>query len=352
MEQPEETHMVNVGQCDVCGGITDKNLIATCIKCNISTEHGYCMRILPMEFPDDWVCESCEVISPKPDEEEDIMASSADLVHNDAMHPAGPSRVLDDSGWQAHSRRQKPVETGKVKFIPNEEVIRLSSGVRSQRSTFGSKPRQLNFMAPIPQRAPFGSRIVTPKFPMSAIKANPSIMSSRTVNPPRCGGSVKMQSIAKIIQRTSPILKDSKGETKTSVASGNEHIGEKQLTDVLVGETSYKKMESKTGKEPLTVSTMRHSSPISSPDSEERDLVNIFDSLNLKPSNLPARDAPWKGGFILDAATAGEFIGGFQARPPLFGLISSKTMTLSLKMLPFTFSLMKTLRDQERTMLG
>ncbi|CAL8149422.1 unnamed protein product [Prunus armeniaca] len=29
-------------------------------------------------------------------------------------------------------------------------------------------------------------------------------------------------------------------------------------------------------------------------DSEERDLVNIFASLSLKPSNLPARDAPWK----------------------------------------------------------
>ncbi|ONI08854.1 hypothetical protein PRUPE_5G204200 [Prunus persica] len=316
MEQPEETHMV--GQCDVCGGITDENLIATCIKCNISTEHSYCMRILPMEFRDGWVCESCEVISPKADEEEGIMASCSDLVHHDVMHPAGPSRVLDDSGWQAHSRRQKPVETGKVKFIANEEVIRLSSAVRSQRSTFSSKPRQLNFMAPIPQRTPFGSRILTPKFPMSAIKANSSIMPSRTVNPSRCGGSVKMQSIAKIIQQTSPIFKDSKviGETKTSVASGNEHIGEKQLTDVLVGETSYKKMESKTGKEPLTISTMRQSSPISSPDSEERDLVNIFDSLNLKPSNLPARDAPWKGGFILDAATPGEFIGGFQARPP------------------------------------
>ncbi|CAL9016257.1 unnamed protein product, partial [Prunus brigantina] len=71
-------------------------------------------------------------------------------------------------------------------------------------------------------------------------------------------------------------------ETKTSVASGNEHIGEKQLTDVLFL------------------------------DSEERDLVNIFDSLSLKPSNLPTRDAPWKGGFILDAATPGEFIGGLK----------------------------------------
>ncbi|KAH0985078.1 hypothetical protein GBA52_012255, partial [Prunus armeniaca] len=29
-------------------------------------------------------------------------------------------------------------------------------------------------------------------------------------------------------------------------------------------------------------------------DSEERDLVNILPSLSLKPSNLPARDAPWK----------------------------------------------------------
>ena len=29
-------------------------------------------------------------------------------------------------------------------------------------------------------------------------------------------------------------------------------------------------------------------------DSEERDLMNIFASLSLKPSNLPARDAPWK----------------------------------------------------------
>ncbi|KAL6275442.1 hypothetical protein ACE6H2_019043 [Prunus campanulata] len=74
-------------------------------------------------------------------------------------------------------------------------------------------------------------------------------------------------------------------------------------------------MESKIVKEPRTVPTMKHSSPISSPDSEERDLVNIFASLSLKPSNLPARDAPWKGGFIIDAATPGEFIGGSQARP-------------------------------------
>ncbi|CAL8149358.1 unnamed protein product [Prunus armeniaca] len=34
-------------------------------------------------------------------------------------------------------------------------------------------------------------------------------------------------------------------------------------------------------------------------DSEERDLVNIFASLSLKPSNLPARDAPWNWSWML-----------------------------------------------------
>ncbi|CAL2252795.1 unnamed protein product [Prunus armeniaca] len=34
-------------------------------------------------------------------------------------------------------------------------------------------------------------------------------------------------------------------------------------------------------------------------DSEERDVVNIFASLSLKPSNLPARDAPWNWSWML-----------------------------------------------------
>ncbi|CAL8149368.1 unnamed protein product [Prunus armeniaca] len=78
-------------------------------------------------------------------------------------------------------------------------------------------------------------------------------------------------------------------------------------------------MESKIVKEPRT-NYFKSSFKFNKIDSEERDLVNIFASLSLKPSNLPARDAPWKwvtsplkmGGFILDAATPGEFIGGLK----------------------------------------
>ncbi|RXH77446.1 hypothetical protein DVH24_023720 [Malus domestica] len=269
------------------------------------------------------------------------------------------SRVLDDSGWQAHSRRQKPVGTGKVKYISKGEVIRLSSGVettRSQRNTFSFKPV-----------------IVPPKYPTPAIKANPSIVPSGYVKPPSSGRNADMLNISKINQQTFPILKLMErsmfGRSNQRMSwlqehplkqrlwekTGKQHVRQKQPADVLVPrpdvETSPKKMEAAIKKEPFTVATMRHSSPISSPgkvatavgnivalttieptlinlsgntgvaehnhaDAEERDLENTLASLNLNRSSLPARQVTWRGGFIVDAATTSEFIGGFQGRPP------------------------------------
>ncbi|KAM1340468.1 hypothetical protein ACFX2H_038854 [Malus domestica] len=388
MQEPRETHMVK--PCDTCGGGNDENLIATCRECNIARAHPYCMQKLDTEAWDDWVCEECLG-------EENNLASPTDLDHHGIMHPSGNSRVLDNSGWQVHSRRQKPVGTGKVKYISEGEVIRLSSGVeitRSQRNTFGFKPGQSNSTALMSQRTTFGYKSVIPRSPPPAIKGNPSIVASGHVKPPSCGRNIKMSSISKINQQTSPILKDSKEpkapfaqnskkyissdprvvatspvkeakssklsihsritnpKTKTSVAYGKEHIREKQSKDVLVpatsietknpvapGEehvrekqpqdvliprpdvTSRKKRDTAIEKEPCTVSTMRHSSPMSSPehnhaDAEERDLENKLASLNLNHSSLPALQVTWRGGFIVDTATANEFIRGFQGRPP------------------------------------
>ncbi|KAM1129433.1 hypothetical protein EV1_038805 [Malus domestica] len=383
MQEPKETHMVK--PCDTCGGGNDENLIATCRECNIARAHPYCMQKLDTEAWDDWVCEECLG-------EENNLASPTDLDHHGIMHPSGNSRVLDNSGWQVHSRRQKPVGTGKVKYISEGEVIRLSSGVeitRSQRNTFGFKPGQSNSTALMSQRTTFGSKSVIPRSPPPAIKGNPSIVASGHVKPPSCGRNIKMSSISKINQQTSPILKDSKEpkapfaqnskkyissdhrvvatspvkeakssklsihsritnpKTKTSVAYGKEHIREKQSKDVLVpatsietknpvapGEehvrekqpqdvliprpdvTSRKKRVTAIEKEPCTVSTMRPSSPMSSPDAEERDLENKLASLNLNHSSLPALQVTWRGGFIVDTATANEFIRGFQGRPP------------------------------------
>ncbi|XP_048444026.1 uncharacterized protein LOC125479048 [Pyrus x bretschneideri] len=284
MQEPRETHMV--APCDTCGSGNDENLIATCRKCNIARAHPYCMRKVDMEAWEDWICEECLG-------EEDNLASPTDFDNRDVMHPSGPSRVLADSGWQ------KPIGTGKVKYISQGEVIRLSSGVettRSQRNTFSSKPGQSSSTALMSQKTTFGSKIATTKYPTPAIKANPSIVPSGYVKPPSCGRNANMLNISKINQQTFPILKDSKGtnisvaygkehvrenqskdvlapgtsvETKTPGASGKEHVREKQPADVLVprpyNETSRKKMEAAIKKEPFTVATMRHSSPISSP---------------------------------------------------------------------------------------
>lgn len=57
-------------------------------------------------------------------------------------------------------------------------------------------------------------------------------------------------------------------ETKNPVAPGEEHVWEKQPQDVLIPRpdvTSRKKRDTAIEKEPCTVSTMRHSSPMSSP---------------------------------------------------------------------------------------
>jgi hypothetical protein len=70
---------------------------------------------------------SNNLVSPEAGRKKDIVRTMPldppDVVCNVSMHTSGPS-----SRGQAYPRKQKPVETGKVKFIPTEEAIRLSSG--------------------------------------------------------------------------------------------------------------------------------------------------------------------------------------------------------------------------------
>jgi hypothetical protein len=91
---------------------------------------SYCMWVNLQWIPQDWICESClsnNIVSPEAGRKKDMIRTmqldSPDIFCHDSMHTSGPS-----SRGQAYSRRQKPVEAGKVKFLPTEEVIRLSSG--------------------------------------------------------------------------------------------------------------------------------------------------------------------------------------------------------------------------------
>lgn len=146
--------------------------------------------------PHNWVCESCEqgngMLSQKSSIQEDTLESSAVRSRYDRRHSAGPSRSCKDSGWQAHSKRQKPVVNGKVRFITNEEVGRLS-------------------LADMPQKTAFGYKIGTPKAPVSRVKANPSIIRAEIAMPRRHDRPPKMQSISKLNQQACQNLKHSQG---------------------------------------------------------------------------------------------------------------------------------------------
>ncbi|PON31554.1 hypothetical protein PanWU01x14_369010, partial [Parasponia andersonii] len=109
---------------------------------------------LKQEVPKDWVCESNlsgnGVILPKSGGKED--------------------NIVTFLGRQVHSKNQKPVETGKVKFIPHEEVIKLSLGAIETRS---------------PSK---GTRSLKPKRnPPNSINANPKVFSDNRVKFKRLG---------------------------------------------------------------------------------------------------------------------------------------------------------------------
>lgn len=105
------------------------------------------MRIYLTNIPEDWICESCQ--------SKNVTAS--------------PCKVNQDSGRQASKRqRARAVTTGKVKFIPADEVIKLSSG------NFPIKPRPANSTL-LTQKASVGSKNIISEVPSLRLKSNPSI---------------------------------------------------------------------------------------------------------------------------------------------------------------------------------
>lgn len=80
---------------------------------------SYCMRFNTLIVPIDWICEPCK--------SKDVSTS--------------PRKVYQDIGLRA-SKMRWPVETGRVKFLTENEVMRLSSAnfpLPTTRKTVGSK---------------------------------------------------------------------------------------------------------------------------------------------------------------------------------------------------------------------
>ncbi|KAJ4832481.1 hypothetical protein Tsubulata_000025 [Turnera subulata] len=111
------THLID--PCDVCGGVDNTEMILTCSKCRIAREHSYCKRELSSDVPKHWICEECESAKHK---------TSTPSGKKDGVPAPFQSPPCGDSEKSKYVKRHIGVGTGKAKFIPCEEAIKLSVG--------------------------------------------------------------------------------------------------------------------------------------------------------------------------------------------------------------------------------
>ncbi|XP_059444820.1 uncharacterized protein LOC132176587 isoform X2 [Corylus avellana] len=290
--------------CDICGDVGFDKVLATCIICNTAREHTYCMRVYSNDNTKNWTCESClssNIVLPEACLKKGMMRTmtldSSEIGCRDGMHTAGPS-----SGGQAYSKRQKPAETGKVKFITAKEAIKLSSAATKRgtpsQTNFGRKPGP-SYSKASSQKTPVGSRTATPKCSTLRVKENPSLGPSGLMKPPRHGGAPSMinqrapQALKKFKDPNSPakVVETSKTNVERAAnkascapsiskkclpivntvkmalaAARKEDVCGKPLMNALIAtkevETSNTKMEKTTNEASHTPSLSRHSSPI------------------------------------------------------------------------------------------
>ncbi|MBA0863004.1 hypothetical protein Goshw_015441 [Gossypium schwendimanii] len=169
--------------CDICGDVGFEELIRSCSQCTMG-RHLYCMRVVVRDDLEDWICEGClsknDINSLNSGQAENVMDSS--------------TKVYFDLWGQVPRKRQKAVETGKVKFLPTEEVIKLSSLLPLPKRAFpsnsnsGSKPVPANFTLSPSKRVFMGSKYAGPCYNPIKVRRNPTFLQLGSENIPRGRG--------------------------------------------------------------------------------------------------------------------------------------------------------------------
>ncbi|CAL0327599.1 unnamed protein product [Lupinus luteus] len=205
------------------------------------------MRVYVPCIPEDWICESCQ--------------STNDTT--------SPCKVNQDSGRQA-SKRQRGITTGKVKFIPEDEVIKLSSG----NVPVKHRPGTSTFLT---QKTSVGPKNIISKVPSTALKSNYSKSKLPRVGVHRNSMTDKHAH-----------LSQSKGGILCAVSECNKSI-------------------------------------------ERSDLQSIQENFNLYRNFLPSSIGTWRGQFqIREAAASSKVYDGFKAQPPC--TVNSKAYKFSSAM--------------------
>lgn len=322
LNQVNNVHWVpEVGKvCDICGVCGFEDLIATCIKCRTSSEHIYCLPITVKEVPSEWTCEECQrgnnIVSP----------TSREMIHQNTIHSAGYGKVSDNSRRQGWFKRQKTVETAKVKFLSTEEAIMLNSGTRrmgsSSHCNMDSRFDSLRHRKST-KRTPVGFTIASPEFPLMKLKENHGMQPSGNSKLPRHGN---MQTSLIIKQRAPQISKELDGK-KAFAAPAKEYVCREESIDVCTHarevETSNTRAEKATNKASPLLPSMHVSGGKCHSDAKpmDSDKGRVPPIIPPKLDNIPLKcaaiDAVWKGSFkFVDTVTPNESYVGFQAHPP------------------------------------
>ncbi|KAB2000076.1 hypothetical protein ES319_D12G206000v1 [Gossypium barbadense] len=188
MGQSRDTHLgvamfLQDKICDICGDVGFEELIRSCSQCTMG-RHLYCMRVVVRDDLEDWICEGClsknDINSLNSGQAENVMDSS--------------TKVYFDLWGQVPRKRQKAVETGKVKFLPTEEVIKLSSLLPLPKRAFpsnsnsGLKPVPANFTLSPSKRVFMGSKYAGPCYNPIKVRRNPTFLQLGSDNVPRGRG--------------------------------------------------------------------------------------------------------------------------------------------------------------------
>ncbi|XP_062115405.1 PHD finger-containing protein 6-like isoform X2 [Humulus lupulus] len=298
--------------CEICGGGGNnpryKLLLVTCSVCNITCEHIYCMgRKVKHEVPEDWICESCQSVS------DSVLMESG--KKDEAVTIAMSKGQLSVS--QLHSKKQKPVETGKVKFIPHEEMIKLSSETFNESKASGKLHAHQKKSRDV---------ILVPK---NHCDISEKKMENSTKKSPLCSRPVDQGGVPRIIS-----------EKKHAAPCTKEPLTKRQHVSSKVG-ISNKKIEKKLVKESCTLlpSSLDVSAGGKTKD-VQGDLPNFPLSFTLYITYFPAPDVTWKGGFSILNWIPCEFFSRFQAQlpckvhPEVYKISRKMPPVLQVKMLP------------------
>ncbi|KAL2516057.1 uncharacterized protein Fot_30028 [Forsythia ovata] len=212
------------------------------LLCTSNKNNKYCMRIYSEEYPIDWYCSECEhttepvspAYCPRGDLPRESRLNNFGTVCHDATR-SSKSRKLSKETRRGSVDWEKKVVTGRAKYIPVKEAIKLSSGAHNTLSpakvTCHSSPPQLKTGVNLLGRTSIKPQTVPMKFSACQDGAKFASGPSQKLKPRRHGNveiSQRQQQQPKELRVQRPV-----NEIQAAPTHIDEHIQKKRTADVI-----------------------------------------------------------------------------------------------------------------------